>query len=227
MAARIDLSDRDFIQDPYPVLNEMREAAPVVHDDSSNLWLVTRYEDVRACLRDRRLGRIYDHVATAEEVGASQRDPRWASFWQVERHSFLELEPPDHTRLRRLISKAFTVRAVEEMRDPARSMAAALVARLAGNDEIDLLAEFAQPYSIGIITRLLGVSDADHGQLLDWSHKMVKMYELNTSDRQAQEAADAAAEFDAFVRSVIDFHRAAPRGASSVSWSMPRSTANG
>lgn len=212
MTAHIDLNDRDFIQDPYPVLNEMRESAPLIHDATSNLWLVTRHEDVRACLRDRRLGRVYDHVATAEEIGATPRDPRWASFWQVERYSLLELEPPDHTRLRRLVSKAFTVRAVEAMRDPARSIATNLLADLAEEDEIDLLGGFAQPYSISIITGLLGVPNADHQQLLDWSHNMVKMYELNTSEQQARQAAEAAAGFDAYVRDVIQFHRNEPRG---------------
>ena len=212
MTPHIDLTDRSFIQDPYPVLNAMRESAPVIYDATSNLWLVTRYDDVRACLRDRRLGRIYDHVASAEEVGATPRDPRWAPFWQVERYSLLELEPPDHTRLRRLISKAFTVRAVEAMRDPAHSLAGTLLDTATEHEEIDLLADFAQPFSIGIITRLLGVSDVDHQQLLDWSHQMVKMYELNTSEQQAQQAADAAAGFDAYVRTVIEFHRTAPRG---------------
>ena len=212
MSAQLDLNDPSFIQDPYPVLNEMRETAPVIHDTTSNLWLVTRHEDVRACLRDRRLGRVYDHLATAEEIGAQPRDPRWAPFWQVERYSLLELEPPEHARLRRLVSKAFTVRAVEAMRSPAQMIAFTLLEGLADKPEIDLLADFAQPYSISIITRLLGVPETDHRILLDWSHDMVKMYELNTSDQQAQQAADAAAAFDSYVREVIAFHREAPRG---------------
>jgi cytochrome P450 len=208
----IDLSDPGFIQDPYPALNAMRESAPVIFDEASNLWLVTRHEDVRACLRDRRLGRIYDHVTTAEAIGATPRDPRWAAFWKVEKHSLLELEPPDHTRLRRLISKAFTVRAVEAMRRPATQLARGLLADLQEQNEIDLLADFAQPYSVGIITTLLGVPFEDHKDLLDWSHRMVKMYELNTTDDQAQAAADAAANFDSYVRGLIHFHRNEARG---------------
>ncbi|MDJ0496656.1 MAG: cytochrome P450 [Acidimicrobiia bacterium] len=208
----LDLKDAAFLRDPYPVLNAMRAASPLHYDDASDLWLITRYEHVRACLRDRRLGRVYDHVATAEEIGATPPDPRWAPFWQVERYSLLELEPPDHTRLRRLISKAFTVRAVEAMRRPARELANRLVAAGRERGNIDLLSDFAQPYSIGIITELLGVGHTDHRELLDWSHQMVKMYELNTSDEQAQAAADAAGAFDDFVRETIDHHRSAPRG---------------
>ncbi|MDJ0664225.1 MAG: cytochrome P450 [Acidimicrobiia bacterium] len=208
----IDLNDRDFIRDPYPALSAMRESSPLIHDEASSLWLVTRHEDVKACLRDRRLGRIYDHVTTAEEIGASPQDPRWQAFWDVEKHSLLELEPPEHTRLRRLISKAFTVRAVAAMREPAARLAGELLEDLIEQDEIDLLADFAQPFSIGIITGLLGVPSADHRELLGWSHQMVKMYELNTSSDQAQSAADAAAEFDGYVRELIAFHRDEPRG---------------
>ena len=173
------------------------------------MWLVTRHEDVRACLRDRRLGRVYDHIATAAEIGAPERDPRWAPFWKVEKHSLLELEPPDPTRLRRLVSKAFTVRAVEAMRTPAKNLATALLASVDHN-EIDLLADFSQPYSVGIIAELLGVPAADHDRLLDWSHRMVKMYELNTTYQQAQDAADAAASFDSYVRDSVAAIRTDP-----------------
>lgn len=208
----IDLADREFIQDPYPALNELRESAAVARDDAFGLWMVTRHEDVRACLRDRRLGRVYDHIATDEKIGATPRDPRWAPFWKVEKHSLLELEPPDHTRLRRLVSKAFTVRAVEAMRRPAKELAASLLADAMEKNEIDLLADFSMPYSIGIITSLLGVPAEDHQHLLDWSHHMVKMYELNTTTEQAQNASDAATEFDSYVRGMIHFHRSEPRG---------------
>jgi cytochrome P450 len=208
----IDLGSREFTQNPYPVLAEMREAAPLIHDASSNLWMVTRHPDVKACLRDRRLGRVYDQVATAEQIGAEPHDPRWGPFWNVERHSLLELEPPEHSRLRRLISKAFTVRAVEAMREPSRETAQAILDVLLEQNDIDLIADFAQPYSVAIICRLLGVPFEDHKDLLDWSHRMVKMYELNTTDEQARNAADAAASFDRYVRGLIHFHRDRPRG---------------
>lgn len=208
----IDLTNRSFTQDPYPALNEMRESAPLIHDESSGLWLVTRHADIRSCLRDRRLGRVYDHVTTRENIGAAPRDSRWESFWHVEEHSLLELEPPEHTRLRQLVSKAFTVRAVEGMRRPAKQTCGALLDVLLQQNDIDLIADFAQPYSVAIIAGLLGVPFDDHKCLLDWSHRMVKMYELNTSDDEARLAAEAAAEFDSYVRGLIQFHRDRPKG---------------
>ena len=64
-----DPSDPAFLEDPYPVLNRLREGARVFYDEGRRRWFVTRHEDVRACLRDRRLGRNFRHVITAEEIG--------------------------------------------------------------------------------------------------------------------------------------------------------------
>ncbi len=190
----------------------MRESAPLIYDEALDLWLVTRHEDVRACLRDPRLGRVYDHIATAGEIGATQRDPRWNAFWKTERHSLFELEPPEHTRLRRLVAGAFTVRTVEAMRRPARKAADALLDVLREQNEVDLIADFAQPYSLVLIAGLLGVPFEDHKNLLDWSHRIVKMYELNPTEQQACSAAEAAAQFDSYVRGLIHFHHGGPHG---------------
>jgi cytochrome P450 len=208
----IDLDNRDFLQDPYPALSQMREAAPLIYDEQLGVWLVTRHRDVRSCLRDPRLGRVYDHAASATRIGATPKDPRWEAFWKTERHSLLELEPPEHTRLRRLVAKAFTVRTVEAMRHPARKAATTLLDVLWVQKDIDLIADFAQPYSLVIIAGMLGVPFEDHKDLLDWSHRIVKMYELNPTEEQAISATEAAAQFDSYIRGLIHFHHDEPRG---------------
>src|SRR5437763_761920 len=116
-------SDPAFIADPYPVLAALRESAPVHYDERLDRWLVTRHADVRACLRDRRLGRQFRQVGTNAEFKAQPLDPRWQQFWDVERWSLLFIEPPEHTRIRKLVAAAFTPRAVEAMREPAESLA--------------------------------------------------------------------------------------------------------
>ncbi len=103
----------EFLADPYPTLGSLREATPVFRHERLDRWFVTRHADVRACLRDRRLGRNFRHVGTDEEFHAEPLDPRWAAFWEVERWSLLFLEPPDHTRIRKLVAAAFTPRSVE------------------------------------------------------------------------------------------------------------------
>jgi cytochrome P450 len=204
-----DLTDDRFIADPYPGLSALREAAPLVCAERLGRWFVTRHADVRACLRDKRLGRNFRHVGSDAEFHAEPLDPRWAEFWASERWSLLWLEPPEHTRIRKLVAAAFTPRAVESMRDPATRLARTLLENL--GEEFDLLYDYAQPYSITLICELLGVPTDSHRDLLDWSHAIVKMYEFDTTEAQAVAANDAAREFRTYVLGLIEERRADPR----------------
>ncbi|MGH2933952.1 MAG: cytochrome P450, partial [Gaiellaceae bacterium] len=188
-----DLTDERFIADPYPGLNALREATPLVYDERLGRWFVTRHADVRACLRDKRLGRNFRHVGSDAEFHAEPLDARWAEFWASERWSLLWLEPPEHTRIRKLVAVAFTPRAVESMREPATRLARSLLEGL--GETFDLLYDFAQPYSITLICDLLGVPTDRHRDLLAWSHAIVKMYEFDTTEAQAVAANDAADAF--------------------------------
>jgi len=208
---QFDPTSPDFLADPYPVLAELREATPVLHHEALDRWFVTRHADVRACLRDRRLGRNFRHVGSEEEFRAETLDPRWDAFWDVERWSLLWLEPPDHTRIRKLVAAAFTPRSVEAMRRPAAERANELLDPLVERGSFDLLYDFAQPYSIALICEWLGVPVDNHRDLLDWSHAMVKMYELDTSEEQAVAANAAAAAFREYTLSLIAERRRTPR----------------
>ena len=206
-----DPTDPEFLADPYPALNALREATPVLHHEGLGRWFVTRHADVRACLRDRRLGRNFRHVGTEEEFRAEPLDTRWQAFWGGERWSLLWLEPPDHTRIRKLVAAAFTPRSVEAMREPAERLANELLEPFLDRRRMDLLYDFAQPYSIGLICRWLGVPDDRQRDLLDWSHAMVKMYELDTTEEQAVAANRAAAAFRDYVLELIAERRRPPR----------------
>jgi cytochrome P450 len=163
---------------------------------------------VRACLRDRRLGRNFRHVGSEDEFDAAKPlDQRWQAFWDTERWSLLWLEPPEHTRIRKLVTAAFTPRSVEALRRPCAELARGLLPE----GRFDLLRDFAQPYSIAVICRLLGVPTDRGRDLLDWSHAMVKMYELDTTDAQAEAATAAAAQFRDYVVSLIEERRRDPR----------------
>ena len=181
------------------------------YDERLRRYLVTRHADVRTCLRDRRLGRNFRHVGTEDEFNAQPLDPRRQAFWDVERWSLLFIEPPDHTRIRKLVAAAFTPRAVEALRRPAESLAHELLGACVERGRFDLLYDFAQPYSITLICRLLGVPTDRHRDLLEWSHRHVKMYEFDTTEEQAQAATRAAAEFRAYVLELIEERRRAPR----------------
>ena len=206
-----DPTDPGFLADPYPTLAALREESPIFYEESLERWFVTRHADVRACLRDRRLGRNFRHVGSDDEFGATPLDPRWQGFWDTERWSLLWLEPPDHTRIRRLVAAAFTPRSVERLRAPAAQLARELLEPHAERGRMELLRDYAQPYSIGVICRLLGVPTDRGSDLLDWSHAMVKMYEFDTTDAQASAATEAAAEFRGYVLDLIERRQREPR----------------
>ena len=210
-AVEFDPTDPEFLADPYPVLSRLRERTPLFHDAGRERWFVTRHEEVRSALRDKRLGRNFRHVMEPAEIGVPPLDPRWQAFWDSERWSLLWLEPPDHTRLRKLVAAAFTPRSVEALREPAHALARELLEPLAEAGEMELLYDYAQPYSIAVISRMLGVPLDRHRDLLDWSHRMVKMYEFEVPLDAAQAANEAAAEFQEYVRELIGERQANPR----------------
>ena len=186
----------------------MREETPLFYDESLERWFVTRHGDVRACLRDRRLGRNFRHVGSQDEFAAAEPlDPRWHAFWDSERWSLLWLEPPEHTRIRKLVAAAFTPRSVEALHGPCAELAHELLP----DGRFDLLRDFGQPYSIAVICKLLGVPTDRGRDLLDWSHTMVKMYELDTTLAQAEAATQAAAEFRDYVLHVVGERRREPQ----------------
>lgn len=209
---RFDPSDAAFIADPYPVLNDLREQTPIFWNDASQQWMLTRFDDIAGTLRDRRLGRAYTHRYTHAEFGRPEPDQRWNSFHEHEEWSLLALEPPDHTRLRRLVQKVFTPRAVNRLADEIGASAGDLLDRCGELDTFDLLADYAQPFSVGVICSMLGVPKSDAGRLLDWSHAIVKMYELDADDATKAAANRAAAEFIEYTRALIAEKRRRPDG---------------
>ena len=210
----IDPTDLAFIENPYPRLAELREAAPVHHDPDLGRWLVTRHDEVHQVQRDRRLGRVRHGHASPPDFRPLREleltiDP--TPYYLVERYSLLMLEPPEHTRIRGLVSRAFTPRRVRELREPITAIADGLLDQLDGRAAFDLLADYAQPYSIRVIASLLGAPVDDADQLLAWSHAIVKMYELATTVDQAEAAIEASAEFTDWVTRLIGERRAYPQ----------------
>ena len=118
-------------------------------------------------------------------MGRAEPDPQWGRFHEHERWSLLNIEPPDHTRIRRLVAKVFTPSAVNALRPALSAFADEFLdhctALNADQGGFDLIADYAQPYSVAVICSMLGVPRSDTQLLLDWSHAIVKMYELSTT----------------------------------------------
>ncbi len=211
MAAEIDQDPRaeDFVQDPYPFYARMRREGRAFRWKQYGHLCVPGFEDVNALLRDRRFGRHVLHKTTRKALGWPEPDPKLAEFHAVERHSLLELEPPDHTRLRTLVNRAFVSRHVERLRPRIAMLAHELIDAFPAGP-VDLLEAYATPIPVRVIAALLGVDEAHAPQLLDWSHRLVAMYQFRRSAAEEASANAAAIAFSAFIRGEMDRVRKAP-----------------
>ncbi|MGW3985471.1 cytochrome P450 [Streptomyces sp. NPDC004830] len=202
--------DPAFLADPYPALAELRAAGRVHRFEPTNQWLVPHHADVSALLRDRRLGRTYQHRFTHEEFGRSAPPAEHEPFHTLNDHGMLDLEPPDHTRIRRLVSKAFTPRTVERLKPYVRALADRLVSALVDAGGGDLLRDVAEPLPVAVIAEMLGIPESERAPLRPWSADICGMYELNPSEETAARAVRASVEFSAFLRELIATRRKEP-----------------
>ena len=207
-----DPGDPRFVANPYPAYERLREQGPIVYDEATDHWLVTRFDDVRSMLRDRRFGRTYLHLATHEEMGREPPPDSHDAFWHLITHGILDMEPPDHTRVRRLVSKAFTPRMVESMREPVQRLTDGLIDAVAGAGEFDLLPLIAEPLPVAVIAELLGIPHTDRHLLRPWSADICRMYELHPNERDAEVAVAASVEFSEYLRALSRERRVAPTG---------------
>ncbi|MEO3795325.1 cytochrome P450 [Nonomuraea sp. B10E15] len=207
---RFDPWNPDFVAHPYGVYEELRREAPISYFEPTNQWLISRHADVNALLRDRRLGRSYLHVATHEEFGRPPEPEFQEPFWRVIRAGMLDVEPPVHTRLRRLVSKAFTPRMVESLRPRVRAIARELVDTYVAKGGGDLIAEVAEPLPVTVIAEMLGIPDQDRHLLRPWSAGICGMYELNPAPDAQHAAVRAAEEFAGYLRALAAERRPRP-----------------
>jgi cytochrome P450 len=202
--------DLGFIADPYPAYAELRAAGRIIHNPDTEQWLIPHFEDVNGLLRDRRFGRTYLHLATHEEMGRPEDAAYTAPFWHLIRNGILDMEPPDHTRVRRLVAKAFTPRRVEELRPTVQRLMDGLIDEVLGAGEVDLIASLAEPLPVTVIAELLGIPEADRHHLRPWSAEICRMYELHPTEEDGRAASAAAVEFSDYLRRLIRERRARP-----------------
>ncbi|MBW0104191.1 cytochrome P450 [Pseudonocardia sp. KRD291] len=202
--------DHEFLQDPHAAYRLLREERPVTRAVTGmglSVWVVTRYADVRAALNDPRLskqGSRFGEILTRHSVSPE----RLVQFSEVFSEHMLNSDPPDHTRLRKIVNRAFTVRAIARMRERIEQIATGLAddiaARLeAGEREIDLLDAFAFPLPMTVICELLGVPEARRDDFRHWSNTLLSQGEPETR-------AAASREMGAFLSDLVESKREAP-----------------
>ncbi|OEJ95614.1 cytochrome P450 [Streptomyces thermolilacinus] len=199
-----------FVADPYPAYAELREEGRVHWFAPTRQYLVPHHADVSALLRDRRLGRTYLHRFTHKEFGRTPPPPEHEPFTTLNGQGLLDLEGPDHTRIRRLVAKAFTPRTVERLEPVVRRLAAELVDGLVADGGGDLLTRVAEPLPVAVIAEMLGVPASDRPLLRPWSAAICGMFELNPDEETARRAVAASVEFSAYLRELIARRRKEP-----------------
>jgi cytochrome P450 len=206
-----DPLSREFQHNPYPFYDALRSTTPILYWEDWNIWFVTSYEDVNNLLRDRRLGRTMDHIKSREERGLLPLPEVEMPFHKLSLNSMFDKEPPDHTRLRSLVHKAFTPRRVENLRERIQSVANQLIDGAESQGQMDIIADFAIPLPIAVIAELLGFPQENRHRLRTWSQDIVTMYELNHTPEQAQRAVQAASEFSECLRDLAEQRRHKPQ----------------
>ena len=188
-----------FSSDPYPAYARLQTEAPACRvelPDGSPAWLVTRYADVRALLADPRMS-----------VDKRNGNGSWRGFSLPPAldANLLNMDPPDHTRIRKLVSQAFTPRRVESLRPRIQQTADALLDGFGGRTEVDLVGEYAGPLPVAVISDLLGVPAADRQDFRRWTDTML----LPPGDDRAA-AARAVGTIHGYLVELLAAKRATP-----------------
>ena len=196
--------DPAFVADPYPTYRQLRTEDPV-HHSPMGFWVLTRYEDVVAALRDPRL---------AKEAIAAFVAARFGAPVPIMGLSMLDRDPPDHTRLRSLVSKAFTPRVVEGLRPRVQQIVDGLIARAREKGSMDLIEEFAYPIPVNVICEMLGVPVEDHERFKGWSLDIARGLDsilLPPDSEVPKRSVASRTALAEYFRELIAKRRASPR----------------
>ena len=191
-------------QDPYPFYAALRARGQVHRSRLLNAWMFTRHGDVDAIMRDHR------HFGSDPRRGTLS--PRqMAMLPPPDEFTMLFLDPPDHTRLRALVNKAFTPRAVNALEPQIRGIMGGLLDGIGDPVGFDLMPAVAQPLPVIVIAEMLGVPPEDREQFKTWSAQRARLLEPSIGRREREAGAAASRAFDAYFRKIIEARRADPR----------------
>jgi pimeloyl-[acyl-carrier protein] synthase len=197
-------------EDPYPLYHRLRAEDPV-HRSPLDIWVLTRHADVLALLRDPRTSRDPRRSQRIEALRAST-DIVAVLAAEEAAPSMLFVDPPDHTRLRSLVNKAFTPAAVGRLRPRVEAIVAGLLDRVAGAGAMDVVEDLAYPLPVTVICELFGVPEADWDQFRAWSRELVRLLDPLVAEDAMERAWQARLALRGYLQEMIAERRAHPGG---------------
>src|SRR5438067_9456647 len=173
--AQVDVTNATFKADPFPFYAQLRAEAPVFPvivptPTKQRAWMVTRYSDVLDVLKDTRFAKNPRNAMSPEQL---KKRPWIPAMFKPLEQNMLDLDSPDHTRLRALVHKAFTLRLIEQMRDQIQALANELLDAAEPKGGMDLIADFALPLPLTMIGRILGVPAEDNHKFHRWTKTLI------------------------------------------------------
>jgi cytochrome P450 len=189
----------DFFDDPYETYRWLRDEAPCYHNEEYGFYALSRFNDVVAAHRDWKTF-SNEHGLTIDQL----TDPNA----NVAKQSIIMMDPPDHDRMRKLVSRAFTPRAITRMEPIAREVITRYLDAVQGASSFDAVADFAAPFPVEIISTILGVPEADRQQIRHWTDAM--LHRRPNDPRPTQEGIEAGLHQVVYFLELIKDKRAHP-----------------
>ncbi len=197
--------DAAFYNNPYNFYKKLHRIGGPIYWQDYGFWCLTEFNAVTSALKDRRFARLPPADMEQHTYPAHLSD-----FTDAERYSLLQQEPPDHTRLRQSVNRAFVSRSVQSMAGEIRELANRCIDEFEADGQVELLSAFATPIPVTIIARLLGVPDHYCNDLRAWSNAMVRVYTMTQTHDEEIAANAAAASFIELLKSLIEERKRQP-----------------
>jgi cytochrome P450 len=204
VVATDELFSPEFFVDPYPIYAGLRAQDPL-QETAFGPWLLLRYDDVNRVLRDPAVSVAFDDDLLDDRIEQVLGRPRRPSAQPM-----LRADPPDHTRLRRLVQKAFTPRVIADLRPLVEQLVDTALDEFDTTGTVDIIGDLAFPLPFLVISRMLGMPETDAARLRDWSHTMTKTLDPILSDDDIRAASDAEERMNAFLLDVFEWKRSEP-----------------
>lgn len=204
--------DPAFHAEPYPTYARLREEDPA-HHNVMGAWVITRYTDVRAILRDNSFG-VFDIPSRIEDKSRFLEQKKLGELKTLAaatRRWLMLCDPPNHTRLRGLVNRSFTSTAVESLRPTVQLMVDKLIARVRGTGHMDVVGDLACPLAVTMIASMLGVPEEGHKRVIRWADGLSRVLDPLRSLEEYAAMSVVAQEFLEYFRELFHERRQRPQ----------------